>query len=566
MKKALIIALILLPLSLSASVIDIDGSFADWDVIDAGVADDEDIAGAWYYYENDAWGLACVGECESVNQEQQLDIIEFKITNIEDYLYLYYQTAEPLGAVKTTSDAYVSREDYGVPQAYNHWQIIGFDATADDEYDYYYAINIFWDASGNGFPDSDPAIYLYEDNGDGEFTFDVNDSPEETLLAVLADADFDWAIDTASYVPKMELQVDLTQFLEETGVSRDADLTIKLASDENLGETTDAFSYNIQEAQDNNEQYAGLSVSGLKATSVTLEWQAVENASQYQAQLRLSDDTFVDNYYSVNLEQALSGISSNTEYKFRVRAEVGGAWQDWSDYYAFQTLPDRPANVKISNKRADKITVSWDASAGTITQYQVNLYNLKYKVLQTALTQDTSVVFSNLKPYKRYRIKIRAYNDDMESRYSKIKRFKTAKKKFYVKIKDLTTSNLSYNTPGADIDAVILVRNNYHVFYAEEAVRSKVLVGTGDRGNDCDNPNAAIGSPDKTFVSLGGRGGFIVLKFERALNYRARTLTVKELGGSNGGFAEPYQVYIGATSRGPWKSISTGSGETEFNL
>lgn len=561
MKKLFLVVLFFLPLCIFAEVIDIDGSFSDWQDITTGVADYQDITGTWYYYDGDSWDVTCATSCISVNQEQLLDIRDFKITNTTDYLYLYFNTSEPLGAVKTTTDTYVSREPYGVPAAYDHWLIIGFDATGDDEYDYYYAINIKWDASGDGFPSSDPIIYLYQDDGDGVFSL------ADTLLSTLEDSDFNWAIDTVNYEPKMEVQLNLDQFIENTSINRSDDLTIKLFTDESLGEITNAFAYNIQDAENLNKQNAELGANNVKATSAVLWWKEVAGASQYQVQLRLADDTFIDNYYYLELTRELTGLNPNTAYIFRTRAQINDVWQDWTDYYAFQTLPDRPANVKISNKRADKITVSWDAASGNITQYQVNLYNLKYKVLRSVTTQNNSVTFSNLKPYKRYRIKVRAYNDSVVSKYSKIKRFKTARKKFYLKIKDLSTENLDYNTPGADIDAVSMVRNNYNIYYAESVVRSKILVGTGDRGNDCDDPNAALGMPDKVFVSLGGRGGFIVLKFNKALNYRAQTLTVRELGGgTDGGFAEPYQVYISAHSRGPWKSVGTGIGETEFNL
>jgi hypothetical protein len=112
----------------------------------------------------------------------------------------------------------------------------------------------------------------------------------------------------------------------------------------------------------------------------------------------------------------------------------------------------------------------------------------------------------------------------------------------------------------------MLTRDNDAIYYAAAVSRSRILQGTGDRGNRCDDPNAALNGPDAVFVSLGGRGSYIVLKFNKALNYRAHSLTVNELGGSNGGFAEPYRVYVGITKKGPWKNLGQGAGETEFNL
>ncbi|MFA6027820.1 MAG: fibronectin type III domain-containing protein [Patescibacteria group bacterium] len=577
MKKLLLVCLFLIaPFALRAEdAINIDGDFSDWDAINESVTDAEDITGTWYYYNSGVWQGTCPeidpldGTCESfmVNQEQQLDFIQNKVANGTNYFYLYFQSAEPLGAVLNGSNGvYTGRDAFGVPAAYDHWLIAGIDATADDEPDYYYAFHITWDASGVGFPSDDPSSYLYSDKDqDGVFTIE-DGVVDETLLQ--ENVLLEWNIDTTDYSPKMEMKLDLNNFLEQSGLSSNQDLGVIFLTDETLNDSTPVLAYNFSDNSTAINVPSGLDTSSLQSTSANLTWNEVSGAEEYQVQLRLESGAAIENYYTETLSQKVDKtvLLSNNQYKFRVRAKISGTWQEWSTYYSFQTLPAKPTHVRVNRKQADQILLKWDKPRGDISEYMVKLYSKNNKVIESYTLTNEQKSIKTLLPNTEYKAKVKAFNGDISSNWTSAKEFTTGEIGYYIKIKDVTKTNLNVGTPGADIDSIKIIDDDYDTHYVEQVVKSRILNGSAGNSNGHDHVNEIIGISDGNYCSLGGYGAFAVVKFSSPVNYKVRSATILELGSSTGGYDEPVRVFVGPSEHGPWSPIGKGGGEYVINL
>ncbi len=112
-----------------------------------------------------------------------------------------------------------------------------------------------------------------------------------------------------------------------------------------------------------------------------------------------------------------------------------------------------------------------------------------------------------------------------------------------VYVEDRWSNNCNTSgTPGADIDGVGLfdAAGNLIGHYAQN-LRSSI--GDTECGNNDDDPDAAIGAPDGTSVSL--EGGWLLGRFGQGVTIEAgMTVTVYEFDDAAGGTADPYAVYL----------------------
>ena len=132
----------------------------------------------------------------------------------------------------------------------------------------------------------------------------------------------------------------------------------------------------------------------------------------------------------------------------------------------------------------------------------------------------------------------------------------------YVKLIDRGGYVDSHSSPGADVDAVALLRADQPVAWATRVVASSI--GTGSFGNEVANPSKALGPADHPpstldgFVALGGAGHFVVLELGEVTR-AGDQLQVHEVG-RVGGRAEPIEVCVSASPDGPWRSVGMGWG------
>ncbi len=148
----------------------------------------------------------------------------------------------------------------------------------------------------------------------------------------------------------------------------------------------------------------------------TLEWMAVATATGYEVEVS-TVSTFATTVFSgttTNLTQALSGLSYNTTYYWRVRALRGSEVGPWSDVWSFTTeLPPLTAVVLTSPaNNATNVSVNptlqWQ-SVATATGYEVEISTVTtfattvFSGTTTNLYQSLSGLINNTTYYWRVR-------------------------------------------------------------------------------------------------------------------------------------------------------------------
>ncbi|HOM05689.1 MAG TPA: hypothetical protein PLU67_09380, partial [Candidatus Kapabacteria bacterium] len=166
----------------------------------------------------------------------------------------------------------------------------------------------------------------------------------------------------------------------------------------------------------------------------TLEWMAVATATGYEVEVS-TVSTFATTVFSgttTNLTQALSGLSYNTTYYWRVRALRGSEVGPWSDVWSFTTeLPALTSVILISP--ADGATgvpinpsLQWQA-VPTATNYQVEVSftNTFATTVYTATTTNLYRSLSGLLYDTVYYWRVRAIRGSEQGPWSAIWSFRT---------------------------------------------------------------------------------------------------------------------------------------------
>ncbi|MFH0818559.1 MAG: fibronectin type III domain-containing protein [Patescibacteria group bacterium] len=311
-----------------------------------------------------------------------------------------------------------------------------------------------------------------------------------------------------------------------------------------------------------------LTVNNIYASSAQLHWDNVADATGYEVELTDKNGELIKIFNTTkNKRKAGKLVSkSNTTYKFRVRAVNGATYSSWSDYYTYTTKPARPQKPRIRKKQADQFVYRWNKPKGTITQYEVQLLENGEIISSYSVVNDTKKIIKDLVVNSPYQIRVRAYNGDLWSKWTAKKNVRTDTVNYFMKIRDLTTEHLDVKTPGADIDSIRIIQDDNSYHYANELVRYRIINGGVDNTNFNYHADEALGASDLGFVSLGGVGGYLVVKFPCAVNSNIKSVTIRELGSTNsGGYSrgidEEVRVFIGKTSHGPWIAMGKGSGE-----
>lgn len=151
---------------------------------------------------------------------------------------------------------------------------------------------------------------------------------------------------------------------------------------------------------------------------VKLTWTKADNANGYRVYIfDTKTNKFVRKTSTTALEAKITGLTTNTEYKFAVQAYYKPDSGDaiYSDNQKEVSVATRPASVsglKYYENAVyfDKITLSWKAVDG-VTGYEIHVLNTVNNSEQTKLVPygDTTYVVSGLNPGTKYTFKIRAY-------------------------------------------------------------------------------------------------------------------------------------------------------------
>lgn len=154
------------------------------------------------------------------------------------------------------------------------------------------------------------------------------------------------------------------------------------------------------------------------SSSFTLTWDKNESADGYTAQYyadgKWNEKTLVGNKKTTVTIGSLKGYKT---YKVRIKAYKGELQSTFDDIY-ITTAPTKVSGLKVKSAVDSKAVVIWNADANA-DGYNVGYYIGGKWVEKTITDNKTAMaVLGGLTPYSTYKVRVRAYKDNLYGDYS----------------------------------------------------------------------------------------------------------------------------------------------------
>lgn len=154
------------------------------------------------------------------------------------------------------------------------------------------------------------------------------------------------------------------------------------------------------------------------SSSFTLKWDKNESADgytvQYYADGKWNEKTLTGNSKTTVTIGSLKGYKT---YKVRIKAYKGELQSTFDDIY-ITTAPTKVSGLKVKSAVDSKAVVIWNADA-TADGYNVEYYIGGKWVEKTITDNKTAMaVLGGLTPYSTYKVRVRAYKDNLYGDYS----------------------------------------------------------------------------------------------------------------------------------------------------
>ena len=154
------------------------------------------------------------------------------------------------------------------------------------------------------------------------------------------------------------------------------------------------------------------------SSSFTLKWDKNESADGYTAQYyadgKWNEKTLTGNKKTTVTIGSLKGYKT---YKVRIKAYKGELESTFDDIY-ITTAPTKVSGLKVKSAVDSKAVVIWNADA-TADGYNVGYYIGGKWVEKTITDNKTAMaVLGGLTPYITYKVRVRAYKDNLYGDYS----------------------------------------------------------------------------------------------------------------------------------------------------
>lgn len=150
-----------------------------------------------------------------------------------------------------------------------------------------------------------------------------------------------------------------------------------------------------------------ISASGM-GNSISISWDQVIGAAGYDVEVQGAP---VDN--GINTTFIQTGLDSNLQQTYRVRAKNSSGAGKWSGVIAKSTLSSIPSNLNYTSTDKE-IKVSWDAAAGS------DGYDVEIDGESVISTSSAFYVHTGLSPYTEHFYRVRSKNADGVSNWSEI--------------------------------------------------------------------------------------------------------------------------------------------------
>lgn len=154
------------------------------------------------------------------------------------------------------------------------------------------------------------------------------------------------------------------------------------------------------------------------SSSFTLKWDKNESADgytvQYYADGKWNEKTLTGNNKTTVTIGSLKGYKT---YKVRIKAYKGELQSTFDDIY-ITTAPTKVSGLKVKSAVDSKAVVIWNADANA-DGYNVGYYIGGKWVEKTITDNKTAMaVLGGLTPYSTYKVRVRAYKDNLYGDYS----------------------------------------------------------------------------------------------------------------------------------------------------
>jgi cellulase/cellobiase CelA1 len=177
--------------------------------------------------------------------------------------------------------------------------------------------------------------------------------------------------------------------------------------------------------------------SNVTASSLSLNWAAsTGTVTNYQVERATgaTSTTFTQVGTPATTSFNDSGLAASTTYRYRVRATNSAGTSAYSAITNVTTsastsqVPGTPGTPTASNVTSSAVTLTWTASTGTVTNYQVERATGATSTTFTQVGTTTTPSFTNtgLAANTTYRYRVRASNAAGNSAYSAIVNVTTA--------------------------------------------------------------------------------------------------------------------------------------------
>jgi len=157
---------------------------------------------------------------------------------------------------------------------------------------------------------------------------------------------------------------------------------------------------------------SALDATGITANSANLSWTENGTATSWDIEFGATPYTFTGTptLSGVTNPYPLGGLSSNTEYTYKVRAVCGEVFSNWAGPKVFTTLVSCPAPTGLTtvSTSADGAVVQWTSTAaGFEIEYGEAPYTFTGTANITGIPSNT-YTFTGLLPAKTYQYKVKA--------------------------------------------------------------------------------------------------------------------------------------------------------------
>jgi len=171
--------------------------------------------------------------------------------------------------------------------------------------------------------------------------------------------------------------------------------------------------------------------TNVTASSVTLTW-AASSGTVTNYQIERATGATSDNFTQVGTSTTTTftdtGLSANTTYRYRVRAVNSVGASPYSAVVNVTTtggsgqVPGTPGTPTATNVTDSSVTLTWAASSGTVTNYEIERATGATSDNFTQVGTSTTTTFTDtgLSANTTYRYRVRAVNSAGPSSYSSI--------------------------------------------------------------------------------------------------------------------------------------------------